>query len=216
MLYQMDDMPVIQGFRALVHVAVAVVPGNAVGELVPGVEPHGAALQLACTGLGGGEQPVAEAATLDARRRRDAPQQEIVRARLEDEHTVETFGTLQQPHLVIAQDLCVVGKQRQRFDAEDRAVLGIGGALQRADGVEVSGRCPAEPGKPIHAGAPLSGARLVRWRPAPSKLSDASQRSKAALRAGHSLSSVEYQAVSRLWPLTVVCWREMPSNLKPN
>src|SRR5947209_6937438 len=51
MLYQMDDMPVIQGFRALVHVAVALVPGNAVGELVPGIEPHVAALQLARTGL---------------------------------------------------------------------------------------------------------------------------------------------------------------------
>ena len=46
--------------------------------------------------------------------------------------------------------------------------------------------------------------------PAPSKLSGVSQRSYAALRAGHSLSSIANQAVSRLRPLTIMCWRNIP------
>ena len=41
-------------------------------------------------------------------------------------------------------------------------------------------------------------ARLRRWRPNASKLSGSSQRSKADLRAGHSLSRIENQQVSRL------------------
>ena len=41
------------------------------------------------------------------------------------------------------------------------------------------------------AAPPFSAARLVFCRPCASKLSGASQRSNAALRAGHSLSSIE-------------------------
>ena len=33
----------------------------------------------------------------------------------------------------------------------------------------------------------------------------------AARRAGHSVSVIEYHAVSRLWPLTTMCWRKVPS-----
>ena len=33
--------------------------------------------------------------------------------------------------------------------------------------------------------------------------------------AGHSLSSIANQAVSRLRPLTIMCWRKMPSKVKP-
>ncbi|AVX25510.1 hypothetical protein DA456_20045 [Pseudomonas syringae pv. atrofaciens] len=43
------------------------------------------------------------------------------------------------------------------------------------------------------------------------KLSTASQRSKAFCRSGHSLSRIEYHSVSRLWPLTTMCWRKVPS-----
>ena len=48
-----------------------------------------------------------------------------------------------------------------------------------------------------------------------SKLAGSSQASKAALRAGHSLSSIENQAVSRFWPFTTMCWRKMPSKVNP-
>ena len=51
--------------------------------------------------------------------------------------------------------------------------------------------------------AALSAARLCFCRPSLSKLSGASQRSNAALRAGHSLSRIEYQAVSRFSPFTI-------------
>ena len=39
----------------------------------------------------------------------------------------------------------------------------------------------------------------------------ASQASNRALRAGHSASSIEYQALSRFFPLMIMCWRKMPS-----
>ena len=42
-----------------------------------------------------------------------------------------------------------------------------------------------------------------------------SQRSNAALSAGHSPSVIENQAVSRLWPLTTSACRKMPSKRKP-
>ena len=46
-----------------------------------------------------------------------------------------------------------------------------------------------------------AGLSLARCRPASSKLPGSSQASNAAFRAGHSLSMIEYQAVSRLRPL---------------
>jgi len=48
-----------------------------------------------------------------------------------------------------------------------------------------------------------------------SKLSGASQRLKAVLIAGHSLSRIENHAVSRLRPLWTLAWRQTPSNVKP-
>ena len=44
-----------------------------------------------------------------------------------------------------------------------------------------------------------------------SKLSTASQASKASRIAGHSLSMMENQAVSRLRPLIIMFWRNNPS-----
>ncbi|QNR44735.1 DUF1534 domain-containing protein [Pseudomonas syringae] len=43
------------------------------------------------------------------------------------------------------------------------------------------------------------------------KLSTASQFSNAFRNSGHSLSRIEYHAVSLLWPLTTMCWRKVPS-----
>ena len=54
-----------------------------------------------------------------------------------------------------------------------------------------------------------------RWRPSASKFAGSSHASKAAPTAGHSPSSSEYQAVSRLRSLTSMCWRKTPSKVKP-
>ena len=43
----------------------------------------------------------------------------------------------------------------------------------------------------------------------------AASASNAARTAGHSPSTIENQAVSRLRPLTIMCWRNTPSNVKP-
>ena len=63
----------------------------------------------------------------------------------------------------------------------------------------------------LYAFCPFNAARLVRCRPSLSKFSDASQRSKLHLRSGHSPSSMEYQALSRLRPLAIMYWRNVPS-----
>jgi len=60
-----------------------------------------------------------------------------------------------------------------------------------------------------------SAPRLCFCRPPASKFSGASQRSNAALRAGHSLSMIGNHAVSRFSPFTTWCWRNRPSYLKP-
>src|SRR5216684_193494 len=57
--------------------------------------------------------------------------------------------------------------------------------------------------------------RESTWRPAGSKLEGASHCSKFARRKGHSESNVENQAVSRLRPLMIMCWRKTPSKTKP-
>jgi hypothetical protein len=35
------------------------------------------------------------------------------------------------------------------------------------------------------------------------------------LRVGQSASMIENQAVSRFLPLLIMCWRKMPSKMKP-
>src|SRR2546421_1773283 len=53
-------------------------------------------------------------------------------------------------------------------------------------------------------------------RPRSSKFAGANHRSSRAFRMGHSASVIEYHAVSRLRPLTIMCWRKMPSNVNPS
>src|SRR5262249_8240765 len=108
-------------------------------------------------------------------------------------------------------DVGVVGQERQRFDAEQQAVFGVGRALQRGHRPEIGTGGAAQAGERAHAGLAWSAARLVFCRPARSEVSGASPRSNVALRTGHSLSSIENQAVSRLRPLTIMCWRKTPS-----
>ena len=70
----------------------------------------------------------------------------------------------------------------------------------------VSGCCP--PRSVDHR-----GPRRAEW--ARGQLRDVSQASSADFAAGHSSSSSENQAVSRLRPLMMKCLRKMPSNVKP-
>src|SRR5579859_4800538 len=53
---------------------------------------------------------------------------------------------------------------------------------------------------------PRSCAKDWRWRPCSSKFAGLSQASKAVLHTGHSLSSIENHAVSRLRPFMIMCW----------
>src|SRR5690606_39537438 len=64
--------------------------------------------------------------------------------------------------------------------------------------------------------SPRNCSRRRRCRPASSKLAGSSHWSNATFAAGHSRSSIENQAVSRLRPLTIMCWRKTPSNFMPN
>jgi hypothetical protein len=56
-----------------------------------------------------------------------------------------------------------------------------------------------------------SAANDARWAPEASKFAGASHASNAARAVGHSPSSIENHAVSRLRPLTIMCWRNVPS-----
>ncbi len=59
-----------------------------------------------------------------------------------------------------------------------------------------------------------ASARLCR--PASSKFPGFNHRAKPRFTAGHSVSSMAYQAVSRLRPFTIICWRNTPSKVKPS
>src|SRR5260370_20650222 len=65
------------------------------------------------------------------------------------------------------------------------------------------------------ASTALSVASAIFWRADASKFSGASHVSNAARRAGQSLSTIANHAVSRLRPLTIICWRNTPSKEKP-
>src|SRR5205085_12565109 len=124
---------------------------------------------------------------------------------------LERTIALREINFVVGEDLLVVRLERQRLDSEDRAVLRVSRALQRRDGGKIFTRRPPHG----HAALPLSEDRLTFWRPCASKFAGSSQRSNAALRAGHSLSRIEYQAVSRFCPFTTWCWRNRPSYVNP-
>ena len=53
------------------------------------------------------------------------------------------------------------------------------------------------------------------WFPSGSKFVGLSHSSNACFRSGHSVSSIENQAVSRFFSFTIMCWRKIPSNVKP-
>jgi hypothetical protein len=81
--------------------------------------------------------------------------------------------------------------------------------------------CPAATAPPRSTSSPGEGQAdirtpsEVRCAPSGSKFAGSSQASKAARAAGHSSSSIEYQAVSRLRPLMISSLRKIPSKRKP-
>jgi hypothetical protein len=63
--------------------------------------------------------------------------------------------------------------------------------------------------------APVIAESERRCWPAASKFSATSQVSIAVRISGHSVSRIEYHAVSRFRPLTIMWLNQMPSNRKP-
>src|SRR5262245_47724879 len=137
-LHHMDGSSISQVFDALARVAMPLVPGDVVRKRLPGVKAHHGKTQRAGTLLRCREQPPPEALAVQARRGADAPDQQIVLARLEDEHAVEPVGALVEPRLVFGENFRVIGAQRQRLDAEQLPVLGVGSALERDDLIDVA------------------------------------------------------------------------------
>ena len=117
-------------------------------------------------------------------RRRDAPDQQIVRTRLEDQHAVERAVALREIDLVLGEDLRIVRQQRQRLDAEDRAVLRIGRALAAPSTAARSSRSRTP--QRAHAASPVERGQAHLLPALRVEILRASQRSNAALRAGHS------------------------------
>src|SRR5215470_1726000 len=86
-LHHVSDRPVAQLLDTLHAIATAAIPGDAVLEQRAGVEAHHHAAELARPLLGGREQRPAEARALRSGAHRHAPQEKIVLARRQDQHT---------------------------------------------------------------------------------------------------------------------------------
>ena len=115
------------------------VPGDVVLERLPGVEAHHRKTERPGALFRCREQPSPEPLAVQARRGTDAPDQQVIVARLEDEHAIEPIRAFVEPRLVFGENLPVVGEQRQGLDAEQRAVLGVGGTLERDHLIDVAG-----------------------------------------------------------------------------
>src|SRR6266571_6936116 len=81
-LHHMDGPAVCQLLDPLAHKTVPLVPGDIVRERLAGIEAHDRKAERARAFLGGRQQPPAEPAPVQMRRRRDAPDQQVVRAPL--------------------------------------------------------------------------------------------------------------------------------------
>src|SRR4051794_18241434 len=103
-LYQMHRHPVTHVLRAFMRVTMARVPGDVEGERLAGVKADAGAAEFAGSRLGEREHPIADATGLRCGRARDTPDQQIVGARLEDQHALERPFALRQIDLVIGKD----------------------------------------------------------------------------------------------------------------
>src|ERR1043166_4256979 len=171
-LYHMDGAAIAQVLDALARVAVALVPGDVVLERLARVEPHHRKAERAGALLRRPGQAPPEPLTVQARRGTNAPDQQIVLARLEDEHAVEAVGAFVEPRLVVGENFPVIGAQRQRLDAEQRPVLGVSGTLERDHLIDVARVGPAQPRECSAVERdqtqllPAGGVEIVRREPA--------------------------------------------------
>src|SRR5437588_1722358 len=100
----MNDPAIAQCFRPFDRIAAPLVPGNIVDEQFARVQPDDALAEFARAGLRRHEKLVTEPAATRIRSGRDAPDEEVFRARLEDQNAGEVVGLLVQPDLIFAQD----------------------------------------------------------------------------------------------------------------
>src|SRR5216684_2742257 len=155
LLYHMDQSALAQDLDFLASKAVALVPGDVAGQFFAGVEPHLAPAQLARPRFGNGQQPIADASSLQLGSYGHAPDQKVLGSCLEDQHAFEPIALLRQPYVVIGNDRGVVDRERQWLEAENGPVARVRGMLEHIDGGNVGGagapqlRCGARR-PPVH------------------------------------------------------------------
>src|SRR3954467_6458205 len=109
LLYQMHGAAVTHVFGPLIDVTVAGVPRDVSRERLAGIEGHPDEAERLRARFRELQHHVADAAALRRRRCGDAPDQEIVCARLQDQHAAERTLMLRQIDLVLGEHLLVVG-----------------------------------------------------------------------------------------------------------
>src|SRR5215207_3506440 len=144
-LRHVDEPAILQLLHPLNDIAVAVIPAHVRGVLFAGVEAQLPQPERPRARLGGIEEALAETCALRRRCGRDAPDQEMIGCRIDDQRAGEPWPGLGEPDLVIGKRLAVVEQQRQRLDPEDRTVRRIGGALEFAQRREVARLGKAKP-----------------------------------------------------------------------
>jgi len=144
MLDHVRDRAVAQGLDALDCEAVPTVPGDEVAERRARIEPDDFATKLARPLFGGGKQRSADTGTLRGGIGGDAPYQEIIGARLEDQGADEPGVLFRHPDLHVAHDDCIVGEQGQRLDTEEGAVFRISRPLQSEQGCQIASLRPPQ------------------------------------------------------------------------
>src|SRR4051812_23780757 len=97
LLYQMHGAAVTHVFGALMHVTAPGVPGNVVDERFAGVEPDAGAAELARAFFGKRQHPISDAAPAREWRGRDTPDQQVIRARLQDQRTADALRLVGEP-----------------------------------------------------------------------------------------------------------------------
>src|ERR1700687_965484 len=80
--HHMDQSALTQDLDCLAGKAAPFVPGDVAGQLFARVEAHVAAAELASPGFGDGDEPIADASSLQLGSDRHAPDQEVLGSRL--------------------------------------------------------------------------------------------------------------------------------------
>src|SRR5712692_3946462 len=180
LLHHMDQSALAQDLDFLASKAVALVPGDVAGQFFAGVEPHPAPSQLARPRFGDGQQPIADASALQLGSYRHAPDQEVVRPRLQDQHAFERIASLQQPDVVIGDDRDVIHRERQRLEPENGSVAGVGGMLERIDGGYVGSAGASQLRCRAHGTHRHGRLRSRSWRKKPLSSANATASARAS------------------------------------